>query len=312
MKVYELFKILILTLSFSFSSTAQNLFTFSNLPGSKHYFYLIDTNSDGKLSETFAVINLIFQTPFWESWWFIALLIFAFILIAYLIHLIVIKSTISKVVELNRKKEEESKRIIKKTSADYYDELGHRLTRISILTELIKRKLGYSFNELKPMLDQISENSSKLSDGAKDFFWAMDSNRNTLYEVMVRLKDFGDEIFSNSNMNFNVEGISDDLQNVQLSMNWKRDLILIFKEGISNSFQHSKSSNVSLILKINGNELEIILEDDGNGFELNKKYKGTGLKNIKQRAADLKANIQILTKPGEGMKILLKGKIPVN
>jgi signal transduction histidine kinase len=176
---------------------------------------------------------------------------------------------------------------------------------------MIKRKLGFSYSEINPLLDQISNNSIQLYDGTRDFIWAIDPHQDSLYELMIRLKDFGDEIFSETNVDFKINGLTDELQSKSLDMDWKRHLALIFKEGMNNTLKHSESNNVLLDSKITGDEFELILEDDGRGFDLNEKKKGNGLKNIKKRAETLNAELDIETKPGKGTRISIKGKFPI-
>ncbi len=289
----------------------SNSVTFSRLPHGNYSFQLMGTNSDGIWSENYASLNFVIKPYFWQTWWFLPALILGVILISFLTHLLILKTKISRAVKIQKIKEEESERVRKQTARDFHDELGHRLTRISLLTEIVKRKIGITFSEISPLLDQISENSARLYDGTKDFIWAIDPKKDSLYELVVRLKDFGDEIFGSTDVNFNVQGLSDELLNTSLDMDWKRHLMLIFKEGMNNSLKHSNSNSVSLSSSIKADEFELILEDDGDGFEPDKNIKGNGLKNITKRAEILNAEVHINSKPGAGTKLSLKGKFPI-
>jgi signal transduction histidine kinase len=75
--------------------------------------------------------------------------------------------------------------------------------------------------------------------------------------------------------------------------------------------KHSKSKKVSLSSNIKNDEFELVLEDDGIGFISDSKSKGNGLRNMKQRAANLNADIQIESNPGTGTKLSFKGKFPI-
>ena len=290
---------------------SQNSVTFSKLKNGDYSFQLMGTNSDGVWSEKTAALGFTIPPHFWQTWWFIPSIIAGLLLITLLTIYIILRIKVQRAVEIMRIREEESERVRKKTAIDFHDELGHRLTRISLLTEIIKRKIGFSFSDLRPLLDQISENSAKLYDGTKDFIWAIDPQKDSLYELVVRLKDFGDEIFSSTEINFNVEGISDELQKATLDMDLKRHLMLIFKEGMNNSLKHSKGTKVTLTSNMKDDEFELVLEDDGKGFEPTENIKGNGLKNMQQRAANLNANIQIDSQPGNGTKLSFKGKFPI-
>jgi signal transduction histidine kinase len=269
------------------------------------------TNSDGIWSENFASLSFIVTPYFWQTWWFVPAVIIAAILILFLTYLTALKTKVRRAVKLQKIKEEENNRVRKNTAADFHDELGHRLTRISLLTEIVKQKIGITFAEISPLLDHISENSARLYDVTKDFIWAIDPQRDSLYELTIRLKDFGDELFGSTKTNFKVEGISEELKKAPLDMEWKRHLMLIFKEGMNNSLEHSDSKTVSLISSIKEDEFEVILEDDGSGFNVEEHLTGKGLTNIIKRAETLNAYIQIDSKPGSGTKLLFKGKFPI-
>ena len=226
-----------------------------------------------------------------------------------MIHLSWAQHKIKHALEIEKIRAEENERVRKQTAIDFHDELGHRLTRISLLTEIVKRKLGDSYRDVLPLLRKISENSIQLYDGTKDFIWAIDPQNDSLYELLVRLKDFGDEIFNDTNIDFLVKGISAELEKTSLSTDMKRHLTLIFKEGMNNSLKHSGGKKVSLESKIVGDEIEITLQDDGTGFKIDEDKGGNGIKNMIKRAEKINGQLQINAEPGKGTRISFKGKV---
>jgi len=269
------------------------------------------TNGDGIWSSNKAELSFIILSPFWETpWFYIGVFIF-FISTAYLILRLILRLKVKRALEIKKIKEEESTNLRKKTSIDFHDELGHRLTRISMLTELIKLKIGNTFTEVDSFLEQISENSRQLYEGTKDFIWSIDPSQDSLYELMIRLKDFGDELYDKTNVRFEITGLDEKLQNSSLNMDWKRHLTLIFKEGMNNSLKHSGSDKVLLNTRLEGDEIIVSLEDNGTGFIQDESKNGMGLKNMRARAEKLNATLSINTDPGKGTKILLKGKFPI-
>ena len=287
----------------------NNMATYTDLSPGSYTFQVKGSNSDGIWNEEPASMEIIILPPFWRTWWFTSLLIIAGLITIYLIHLIWAQRKIKHALEIERVRAEESERVRKQTAIDFHDELGHRLTRISLLTEIVKRKLGDSHWEVLPLLRKISENSIQLYDGTKDFIWAIDPQNDSLYELLVRLKDFGDEIFTDTNIDFFVKGISIELENTSLSTDMKRHLTLIFKEGMNNSLKHSGGKKVSLESRIIGDEIEIALEDDGAGFKISEDNSGNGLKNMIKRAEKINGQLQINTEPGKGTRISFRGKV---
>ena len=287
----------------------NNLVSYTDLSPGKYTFMVMGSNSDGIWNEKAASMEIFILPPFWRTWWFTSLVILIGVITIYLMHLIWAQRKIRHALEIERVRAEESERVRKQTAIDFHDELGHRLTRISLLTEIVKRKLGDSYHDIIPLLKKISENSVQLYDGTKDFIWAIDPQNDSLYELLVRLKDFGDEIFTDTNIDFLVKGISAELEKTSLSTDMKRHLSLIFKEGMNNSLKHSGGRKVSLESKIIGDEIEITLEDDGMGFKANESTGGNGIKNMMKRAEKIHGQLRINTEPGKGTRVSFKGKV---
>ena len=76
----------------------------------------------------------------------------------------------------------------------------------------------------------------------------------------------------------------------------------IIQEQIGNIFKHAKASEVEIELK-KENDVILIINDNGKGFDTSAKRKGIGLINIKSRAALHDGKVQILSSPGNGCKM---------
>ncbi len=295
------------------SAGNNNSATYTNLEPGEYLFEVKGTNSDGIFSDNFAQLKLIVVPSFWQTFWF--KLLMAVLLVAAIIFFVRyrIKTKIKKEIEFQKIREEEATKIRKQTAIDFHDELGHRLTRISLLAEMIRKKLHNAFIEIDPMLKNISENSHRLYEGTKDFIWAIDPDQDNLYDLIVRLKDFGDELFNRTEIKFSIKGLEESLQKYPVNMEWKRQIPLIFKEAMNNALKYSECKSVTLeIVLRDENKAEIFLFDDGKGFNIEKVYEGNGLKNMKNRGEKLGGFTEIDSRPTIGTKVLFKGIIPVN
>jgi signal transduction histidine kinase/ligand-binding sensor domain-containing protein len=284
---------------------------YKNLPPGEYNFKVIGTNSSGVWSSRLATITFIITPPFYLTWWFLTISILAFILMIYFIYRYNINRKINHAIAAEKIKSEEREKVRRKTALDFHDELGHVLTRINLLVELVSRKIPENDNVLRPILNKISQSSFQLYNGTRDFIWSIDPKNDSLYELLIRLKDFGDELFMDTDIFFEVNGISEDYRQMKLSTDWRRHLALIFKEGMTNTLKYSHSKKVILNTDLSKDELCIALEDDGEGFSMLKEYKGNGLKNMKKRAEKLNSVLDINSNYGEGTRILFKGKVGV-
>ncbi|REC45773.1 sensor histidine kinase [Chryseobacterium sp. 5_R23647] len=82
----------------------------------------------------------------------------------------------------------------------------------------------------------------------------------------------------------------------------KHGLILfrIIQESINNILKHSRAKNVSIKIEDDHEKLDILISDNGKGFNINLKKDGSGLKNMELRAKIIHADFSIQSEPDKG------------
>jgi signal transduction histidine kinase len=76
---------------------------------------------------------------------------------------------------------------------------------------------------------------------------------------------------------------------------------------------HSKAKNVKILINSNDNiSLEMIIEDDGIGFDPSQMKKGAGLYNVKERANQIGGSINFTSQSGVGTLTTLTIRNSVN
>ncbi len=88
----------------------------------------------------------------------------------------------------------------------------------------------------------------------------------------------------------------------------------IIQECINNARKHADAKNIYIVFKQIDEKLLIMIEDDGNGFDIRNLPKtGTGLENIGFRVKEhLQGDLSIDTDIGQGTTIMIKIKLPLN
>ena len=94
-------------------------------------------------------------------------------------------------------------------------------------------------------------------------------------------------------------------------------LLRIIQEGCSNAMKYANASLISIKLIYNENDVSILIEDDGIGFDVEnlnvferKDNSGFGLSMMKERVYLLSGEISMQSKINEGTKIIVK--VPIN
>ena len=98
---------------------------------------------------------------------------------------------------------------------------------------------------------------------------------------------------------------------IEIDSSKKLILFRMVQEIMQNMIKHSKCSKVMLHLNYQKEYLVLNIEDNGLGFNLNDQVKkdgvkGSGLLNLKNRAAALNAELTIKSRPGEGTCIFIR------
>lgn len=274
--------------------------TYPNINPGEYKFIVRGSNSDQVFGNDAALFSFVIHPPFWATWWFRSVFILLVFSTIYLIYKMRINEQAKRIQEIEK--------VRKKIADDFHDDLGHKLTRISLYSEMLKNQSAVEPGKLQ-YINKISDAANSLFYETKDFIWSIDPDNDTVYDVLVYLKDFGDEFFSRSAIAFKVDEISEQFKSYKLPMKWKREVILIFKEAMNNALKHSKAEAVELKAELSQSELIISLYDNGQGFDVkNIDSQGRGIKSIEKRAEAVKGNLEI--KAGErGTQIKLSVKI---
>lgn len=77
----------------------------------------------------------------------------------------------------------------------------------------------------------------------------------------------------------------------------------IVQETVSNALKYSGATLVKIALTLAGNELSLLVSDNGRGFDVGRRTQGAGLRTIRQRAGAIKAKMEIVSGSGKGVTI---------
>ncbi|MBW1295654.1 sensor histidine kinase [Aquimarina litoralis] len=91
-----------------------------------------------------------------------------------------------------------------------------------------------------------------------------------------------------------------------ISDNQKVEIFKIIQELMTNALKHAKAKVIEICLNAYKDSIEIIFEDDGIGFDIDKETNGIGLQNIRKRLALLKAKMDIDSTINRGTAIRIE------
>jgi len=85
-------------------------------------------------------------------------------------------------------------------------------------------------------------------------------------------------------------------------------LYRIAEEALNNTLKHSDAHQVSVEIHASGQQVELVVIDNGCGFDPDQKMDagGMGLSSMRERAAAVGGSIEIQSSPGEGTQIIAR------
>ncbi len=284
-----------------------NSVTYSAIPPGNYIFHVQckTANDDKTIQELKYPFEII--TPFHKTGLFRLLILAGCILLGVSIQYIINKRKQNRIKLLNRLRSEEQAKIRLRTAEDFHDEVGNKLTRINVLTNVLQSKLGDVSADTKRILTQIQENAMQLYGGTRDILWSLQPANDNLYEIVHRIRDLGNELFQDTDVEFNFYGTDEAWKKYKLPMDVSRNLTMIFKEALNNCLKYSEAKHVKLEANVTaGHNVDIQLSDDGKGFSLPHVKKGHGIDNMNVRAGRLGGKLYIDSNTDKGTTIALR------
>ena len=199
----------------------------------------------------------------------------------------------------------ELERVRKRIATDLHDDIGSSLTQISLLSEVVNQRIHTDEKQITEPLGMIADASRELVDAMSDIVWAINPQKDTLSDLTGRMRRFAADILTAGNIKFNWR--APDLEkDIPIGANVRREIFLIFKESINNMVKHSDCTQTDVEFRLSGECLEMLLRDNGKGFDVSGESDGHGLMSMKERARGLSGDFNIISQSGKGTNITLK------
>jgi signal transduction histidine kinase len=92
------------------------------------------------------------------------------------------------------------------------------------------------------------------------------------------------------------------------------NLLLLAQEAVTNALKHSGASEIGILLRILHGQAELVMEDNGHGFEVSKapgQHEGHfGLQVMRERTKRLGGNLELTSTPGHGTTFRVTVPLP--
>lgn len=195
---------------------------------------------------------------------------------------------------------------------DLHDDMGSRLSSISILSQNIERIAQQNPALARQYLTRLGETARQVIDSMGDIVWSINPEMDGLPQVAERMRDFAAEILEPlpAQLAFCLDA---DLAQIALPPAKRYDFYLIFKEAITNAARYAQADERQVRLERQPDGLQLTIRDDGVGFDGNSlppTRGGNGLKNMRARAGKIGAELEVVSAVGQGTAVMLRLPLP--
>lgn len=276
--------------------SAERTINFASLaPGS--YRFLVQTvNTDGVSSPQPATLEFTVMKPIWARWWFLAAMSLTAGTMAYGAY----RYRVAQLMRLQL--------VRARIAADLHDDIGASLSQIAVLSEVARARLDESRLDAAGPLAEITTISREVMDSIGDMVWVINPKYDHLSDLVARIRRFAGDILGGRNIDLQFR-VPDADQDPLLGTEVRRHLLLIAKEAVNNIARHSGASQAGMEFELHAQRLNLLVSDNGRGFDCIESQQGNGLANIRRRAEWLRGTVEFQSSPGKG--VLIKVTAPL-
>jgi signal transduction histidine kinase len=141
-----------------------------------------------------------------------------------------------------------------------------------------------------------------------DIVWAINPNRDHLGDLTQRMRRFAMETLGSRGIEFRFDSPGLD-HSAKVSADVRREVFLIFKEGVNNIARHSHCASADITIETEGGMVLLKMSDNGVGFETPNADWGQGLYSMRKRAEKVGAELNLISSPGQGATLIVKAPL---
>jgi len=188
-------------------------------------------------------------------------------------------------------------------SRDLHDNIGAQLT--FIISSLDNLKYGFKLpDNLNAKLETISQFTTSTIYELRDTIWAMNKSEISIEDLQSRISNFIEKANTSSDtITFNFQVNKEIESNKLFTSVQGMNIYRIIQEAVNNALKYANASVIDVQFSSRNYDFEMTITDNGTGFNANNVTEGNGLQNIKKRAHDLNAELEIVSSENQGTTI---------
>jgi len=199
---------------------------------------------------------------------------------------------------------EEREKERKRMAEDLHDDIGSLLTTIKLYFQNLKMKKERLVQEEKNLMQKANDLLDEAYDKVRNFAHVEDAAASISDGLVNSVTNFAIRITQSENL---IVDVHENGIYKELKRNVEKDLFRVLKELITNVMKHAEATEVNIEFTYSEKNLNIIVEDNGKGFNLEilNSKEGMGLDAVDKKISDLNGKMIIESVRNNGTTIII-------
>lgn len=280
----------------------------------------LGARTGGALAQSFELllnsnddVVLLARPAWWTLWRLLAVagiltagLVLAFVWIN-LLRRQVKRRTVQLKHEIGERQRVEQARAIEleraRIAQDLHDDLGSRVTAINMLAAAGTEK-NLDPYAAKARFALIQDRSRLLVAALDELVWEANPKYDTIAALVEYVAGFTEELLTESGIARRIE-IPVSLPQRGIPAETRHNVLLSVGEILNNAIRHGRPTEMLLQVTISEGQLDVLIRDNGCGFDPARHVPGEGLVNLKRRMSKINGHCRIQSEPGKGTEVVL-------
>jgi signal transduction histidine kinase len=171
-----------------------------------------------------------------------------------------------------------------------------------VASQLLERRAALSGDE-REQVREIGSIAQITQEMMREIVWMLNPTNDRVEDLVLKMKEVVPRLLPGVGLEFRVSG---DRLPARMSIDFKRNVFLVFKEAVHNIMRHANATNVTIEVRNDNGSFRMQISDNGRGFDTARAKRGNGLANMQRRATQLAGSVRVDSGPAKGTTVTLE------
>lgn len=291
-----------------YTDATRRFATYTHLDPGDYTFRVKASNNDGVWNEQGVALHLRILPPWWNTWWFRALSVGAFVLLMWALYQLRLQGLQRQFNMTLEARVGERTRIARELHDTLLQSFQGLMLRFQAVDEMLPARPMDAKKVLEGALDRGDQAISEGRDAITDLRASILANQDLAKSIAALMTNFGEELSEGKGVSVPFQVRLEGTPRI-VRPNIQSDIYRIARESLGNAFRHAQAQHIETEITY-GESLRLRFRDDGKGIDSSVIEHGGrpghwGLPGIRERAKQIGAELEIWSELGVGTEIEL-------